>query len=114
MVGDPALGEIVGTDTFGAIPGADQQLARLGDFLVRRGVLAVLQLGGEPGHGLGAVLVLRTLFLTLDHNASGQVRDTNRRVGLVDVLTAGAGGAIGVDTQLGRIDLHRRLLIRLR
>ncbi len=114
MVGDAALGKVVGTDTLGAIAGADQQLARLGDFLVRRGVLAVLQLGGEPGHGLRTVLVLRTLLLTLDHHASGQVRDTNRRVGLVDVLTAGAGGAIGVDTQLGRIDLHCRLLIRLR
>ena len=35
----------------------------------------------------------------------GSVRDAHRRVGLVDVLAAGAGGAEGVDAQVGRIDV---------
>jgi hypothetical protein len=29
------------------------------------------------------------------------------RVGLVDVLAAGAARAVGVDAQVGRVDLHR-------
>lgn len=44
MVGDAALGEVVGTNTLGAITGTDQQLARFGNFLVRRSVLPILQL----------------------------------------------------------------------
>ncbi len=81
---------------------------------MRRGILAVLQLGRQPGQGLGAVLVLGTLFLTLDDDPGRQVSDADRRVGLVDVLAAGARGAVGVDAQVGRIDFHGRLLVRLR
>ena len=35
----------------------------------------------------------------------GQVGDAHRRVGLVDVLAAGAGGAVGVDAQVGGVDV---------
>src|SRR5690606_32500933 len=35
------------------------------------------------------------------------------RVGLVDVLAAGTGGAIGIHPQVGRIDFHSGLFIRL-
>jgi hypothetical protein len=49
---------------------------------------------------LRAVLVLRALVLALDHDAGRQVGDADRRIGLVDVLAAGAGGAEGVDAQV--------------
>ena len=49
--------------------------------------------------------MLRALVLTLHHHAGRQVGDANSGVGLVDVLAAGAGGAIGVDAQICRIDL---------
>src|SRR5262249_19905690 len=51
------------------------------------------------------VLGLRALVLALDDDAGGDVGDPHRRVGLVDVLTAGAGGAVGVDAQVGVVDL---------
>ncbi|MNU91468.1 hypothetical protein D3C71_813550 [compost metagenome] len=41
------------------------------------------------------------------------MRDTDRRVGLVDVLATGAGGAIGIDAQVGRVDLDGFLFVRL-
>src|SRR5690606_16349296 len=113
VIGDPALGKVVGADALGAVARTDQQLATVGDFLVGRGVLLVLQLGRQPGHGLGAVLVLRALFLAFDHDAGGQVGDADGRFGLVDVLATGAGGAIGVHAQVGRVDLDGVLLIRL-
>src|SRR5690606_30125100 len=43
----------------------------------------------------------------LDHDPGGQVGDAYRRVGLVDVLAAGAGGTESVDPQVRRVDLHR-------
>ena len=58
----------------------------------------------EPLHRLVAVRVLRALVLAFDDDAGRQVRDADRRVGLVDVLAAGAGRAERVDLQIGRID----------
>jgi hypothetical protein len=43
--------------------------------------------------------------LALGHDAGGQVGDAHGRVGLVDVLAAGAAGAEGVDAQVGRVEL---------
>src|SRR5690606_31421535 len=48
--------------------------------------------------------VLAALGLALHHQAAGQVGDADGRVGLVDVLAAGAGGAESVDLQVGRVD----------
>ena len=58
--------------------------------------------------------MLRTLFLTLDNDAGRQVRNADRRVGLVDVLSTGAGGAERVDVQFRRIDLNRFDLLGFR
>ena len=49
--------------------------------------------------------------LALGHDAGGQVGDTHRRVGLVDVLPAGTAGAVGVNAQVGRVDLDGLRLI---
>ena len=40
-----------------------------------------------------------------DHDAGGQVGEAHRRVGLVDVLAAGARGAVGVDAQVLLVDV---------
>ena len=58
----------------------------------------------EHRHRLRAVAVLRAVVLALDDEAGRQVRDAHRRVGLVDVLAAGARRAERVDAQVGRID----------
>jgi len=49
--------------------------------------------------------VLRAVTLALHHDVGREVGDTHRRVGLVDVLSARAAGAVSVDAQVGRIDL---------
>ena len=55
--------------------------------------------------GLRLVAVLAATVLALGHDAGGQVGDTHRRVGLVDVLASGTAGAVGVNAQVGRVDL---------
>src|SRR5437899_10211307 len=57
--------------------------------------------------------MLRTDYLAFSHDTGRQVRDAHGRVGLVDVLAAGARGAVGVDAQVRRVDLHRLRLVGL-
>jgi hypothetical protein len=49
--------------------------------------------------------VLAAAVLALHHDAGGDVRQAHRRIGLVDVLAAGAAGAEGVGAHVGRVDL---------
>jgi len=58
--------------------------------------------------------VLRAVVLTFDHQAGGQVGDAHRGIGLVDVLAAGAGGPVGVDAQVGRVDVDLADLVGFR
>src|SRR5206468_6340688 len=55
-------------------------------------------------HRLCPVAVLRAVVLALDDDTGGQVRDAHRGIGLVYVLSAGAGRAERVDAQFRRID----------
>jgi hypothetical protein len=48
--------------------------------------------------------VLGAVVLALHDDAGGNMRQAHRRVGLVDVLTAGARGAVGVGAHVGRVD----------
>ena len=65
----------------------------------------LVQLGLEHRHRFSAVAMLRAIVLALDDDAGGEMRHPHRRIGLVDVLSAGAAGAEGVDAEVGRIDL---------
>ena len=76
--------------------------------------LELVELRFQHRHRFGAVAVLRAVVLALDDDVGRQVRDAHRRVGLVDVLAAGAGGAKGVDAQVGRIDLDLDRLVDFR
>ena len=55
------------------------------------GPLEVGELGHQHGHGPVAVLELAALVLARHDDAGRQVRQSNRRVGLVHVLPTGAG-----------------------
>ena len=77
-------------------------------------LLGVAQPRRQQRHRAGAVLVLRALVLALDDDARRQVRDADRRVGLVDVLAAGARRAIRVDLQIRLVDLDLADVLRLR
>ena len=114
VIGDAALRKVVGADALGAIAAAHLQAPRL-----RLRAVLLLLLGGQQArlqqrHGARAVLVLGALVLAFHHDAARQVRDAHGRVGLVDVLAAGAGGAVGVDAQIRRIDLDLLHLVELR
>ena len=69
----------------------------------------------EPGlqhlPGGGAVLVLRALALAGHDDAGRKMGDAHGGVGRVDMLAAGAGGAIGVDLAIAFIDLDIDLVV---
>src|SRR5690606_18557160 len=65
----------------------------------------LVQTRPEHLHGFGAVAVLRSVVLALDDDAGGHVRDAHGGIGLVDVLAARAAGPVGVDPQVGGVDV---------
>src|SRR6185312_8697575 len=64
-------------------------------------------------HRRGTVLVLRTLVLAGDDDPRRNVGDPDGAIGGVDVLSAGAGRAIGIDPQVLLLDLNVDVLIDL-
>src|SRR5438046_1137610 len=110
MVGDPVLGNVVGTDLLRPVAGANLRtpLARPRRLLLRHH--PVQQPGPEDLERLDLVLQLRLLVLAFHFEAGRQVRDAHRAVGRVDALPAGAAGAEHVDAQVLVIDLDVDLL----
>ena len=74
-------------------------------------LLELDQLRAQELHRRRLVLGLRALVLALDDDPARDVGDPHRRVGLVDVLAARSRGAVGVDPQLGVVDLDRDVLV---
>src|SRR5258706_9342219 len=105
MVGDTALGKIIGADAIGAVARADEVLA--GRRLLVGLLLDLLRLDARREHAprLLGVLVLAPAVLALPHAPRGQVGEANRRIGLVHVLAAGAARAIGIDANVRWVDL---------
>jgi hypothetical protein len=65
-----------------------------------------IQARAENFHRHRPVLVLRSLVLTRDHDAGREMGEAHRGIGFVDVLPAGAAGAIRVDAQIGFVNFH--------
>ncbi len=105
MIRYPALGEVVGSDTFGTVTAAHQAFTGFRHAFLLFLQLGILKAGGQQAQGLGAVLVLGTLFLAFHHNTRRQVGNTDRRVSFVHVLTTGTGGAEGIHPQVRFVDL---------
>src|SRR5438105_2584071 len=117
--GPDVLHQRVGLEGVVADLGAElgrQHLAlQVVDLLGRQQLLALEEPGPQHLHRDLAVLDLRALVLAGDHDAGRQVRDADRRLGLVDVLAARPARAIGVDTKVLGVDRdHRLLLFQLR
>ena len=66
----------------------------------------LIELALEELHGLISVLVLGALVLALHHDARGHVGNAHGRISLVDVLTAGSAGPIGVYAKIGWIHFN--------
>src|SRR6185503_6050490 len=109
VVGHPALREVVGADALRAVAGAHLALAGVRTGGVEGLALLVVELDLQRLHGPRPVLVLR-LLRTGDYDAGGQVGDAHGAVGLVHVLAAGAGGAVGVDPDVGVLDVDLHVL----
>ena len=110
VVGDPALGEIIGADAFRTVARADHRLARAGALARQPLALELEQPRAQHLERLGLVLVLRFLVLLDDDQAGRQVGDADRTVGGVDRLAAGPGRAIDVDAQILVVDLDVDIL----
>ena len=96
--------EHVGADL--AAPGNVRLLAaNFGQVLQLLFDLPLVQLGAQHLHRFLAVLDLRALLLTAHHDACRNVRNPHGRVRGVDVLTAGAAGAVRIDLEILRADL---------
>ena len=98
------LDHLVGVQDVGADlvapAGLDVLPLEHGDLGLALGDAALEQAGAEDLHRRLAVLVLRALVLALGHDARREVGEAHGRVGLVDVLPAGALGAERLDAQL--------------
>ncbi len=105
MVGAAPLRVIVGPDPLAAVTAADLRLAigRLGLLLL--GEHLVIETRLQNLHRLGLVLVLRLLVLAGDDQPGRHMGHADGRLGLVDMLPAGAGGPEQVDAQFTRVDL---------
>ena len=110
MIGDPALGEIVGADALVALAAAHLGLAVLGVSRVLLGAVEVIKARFQHLHGLFFIFQLALFVLTGDHQPGGHVGDAHGGVGAVDVLAAVAGSAISVDADILGLDLHLHVL----
>src|SRR4051794_39566821 len=99
------LREVVGADLLRPLARADlcAALGRLGRLLL--GELLLVQARPEHAHRLLAVLQLGLLVLHRDHHAGRLVGDAHGRVGGVDRLAAGTGGAVDVDLEVVGVDV---------
>src|ERR1700743_2701343 len=110
MIGDAALREIIGADAFRAIAGADLLLAIGRASRIDALTLGVVDARAQDVHRGCAVLVLRPAVLHHHDNAGWNMGDADRRFGLVNVLTAGALRAHGLDPQILVLDVDVDIL----
>ena len=110
MVGDATLGEVVGADALVAHPAAHLAAALGGHFALLRLHLLLIQPRAEDLQGFFLILQLTPLILALHHHAGGQMGDADGGGGLVDVLSAGTGGAEGVDAQIVSVQLELHVI----
>ena len=100
VVGDAGLGKVVGADFFGAVAGTDLGTARGGVFLGFFLHFDFVKFGAQDFEAEGFVLGLGASVLTLHLQAGGEVGDLDSGVGGIDVLSAGASGAGGLDVEV--------------
>ena len=77
---------------------------------VRRGARAVVEARAQDRHRFGLVLMLALLVLAGDDDAGRQMGDAHCGIGRVDMLSARALRTVGVDPQIGGIDVDIDLL----
>ena len=109
MIGDPALGIIIGTDPLTAVPGAHLALPFRRFRLLLFLLLHLQDTGTQHPQAFFPVLQLGLLILALGHDARGDMGHAHRGLRLVDVLPAGAPGPVGIDPDIFHADIHVHL-----
>ena len=71
----------------------------------------LIQFRAQNLHRYRSILNLRALILAGDDDSGRQMRDTNRRIRHVDVLTASARRAIGVNSQILVLNVNLDVLV---
>ena len=110
VIGHAVLGLVVGTNLLGTVAVADLALALGTELSLLLLELHLVQTSAQHLHADFAVLDLGALFLRLHHGVGGQVGDAHGGISGVNALTARTGGAVGVDAQVGLVDLDVDLL----
>ena len=105
-----ALREIIGTDALRTVARPDLAAALGGALGIALAPLEVVEPGAQQRERLGAIAMLRTVLLHHDDDAARNMRHPHGRLGLVDVLAAGAARAQRIDPQIGIIDRDVDLL----
>lgn len=106
VVGDAALGVVVGAYFLGAVACGHESLTFGGHLFHVFVVLAFVKSGTEDDEGFLEVLNLRLLVLTGDHDASGDMGEADGGIGGVDALAARTGGAEGVFAHIGHVEFY--------
>src|SRR3972149_7866279 len=93
VISDPALGEVVGTDLLRTVarPHLATALGRRLRVLLCLG--DIVKTGAQYAERSLLVLQLRLLVLARHHQPGGDMREPDGRVGGIDRLTPGPGGA---------------------
>ena len=107
MIRETPLRKVIGANSLAAIAGSDHASCERRCELSRP--LAILEIEkprAKNFHRFVFVLELRSLVLANDDKPRRIVRDTNRGVGRIDALTAGAAGAKHIDSKIHWVDIH--------
>ena len=110
MIRHAILREVVGADALAAVTRPDLTPPLTGDCRVLPRLLSFIEFRAEDLHSAILILVLAALILTLDDGSGGNVGNADRALGLVDVLTAGTGGTVGIDLEVVGVELKVDLL----
>jgi hypothetical protein len=100
VVGDAVLGEIVRADAFVAFAGTDLFFSLGGVAGVFFGDFLFEEAGAEDGQGAELILLLGAVIGAADDEAGGFMEDLDGRIGGIDALAAGAGGAADSDLEI--------------
>ena len=110
VVGHAVLRLVISTNLLGTVAVANLALALGTELCLLLLELHFVEAGTQHLHADLAVLDLGALLLRLHNGVGGQVSDAYGGVGGVNALTTRARSAVGVDAQVGLVDLDVDLL----
>ena len=106
MIRNSALREVVRSDPFTSVAGANLTAAFRRNLIVLLLQLHIVQTRSEYLERLILILNLRFFVLTGDDKTGRNMGQTHRGVSRVDTLPAVAGGTVYIDTHIVRVDLY--------